>query len=239
MGYIYLVTNTITKKQYVGQSVQKDIKSRWKQHKCMSSNTIGKYLLDSYKKHGIDNFKFQLICICFDSDIDEVEKYYIQKYNTLAPNGYNLTIGGKHRYLKTESREKISKSLTGKPKKPCSEETRKKLSLAHSGVKNNNFGKKMSDEQRKKISETMKNKYKDGKSRIPTEKQVNALNSNRKSYNKRKVGKYDKNGVLLEIYESSCEAAAKNNTHFSCIGRVCRGVPHNKTAAGFIWKYMD
>lgn len=205
----------------------------------MSPNTIGKYLLDSYKKHGIHNFKFQIICICFDEDVDNLEKHYIEKYNTLAPNGYNITIGGKHRYLKKESKDKISQSLSRRPGKLCSEETKQKISLANKGNKNGNLGKKMSDEQRKKISETMKNNYKSGHTRTPTEKQLNALNSNRKAYNKRKVGKYDKNGILLETYESSCEAARKNNLHFGSIGKVCRNVPHQKTAGGFIWKYID
>jgi group I intron endonuclease len=234
MGYIYLITNKITKKKYVGQSVQKDINSRWKQHKCMISSSIGKYLLDSYKKHGIHNFKFQIICICFDEDVDDLEKHYIEKYNTLAPNGYNLTIGGKRRYLKKESKDKISKALSGRGGNPCSEETKQKISLANRGNKNGNFGKKMSDEQRKKISETMKKQK-----RLPTEKQLNALRQYNQSHNKRRVGKYDKNGVLLETYESSCEAARKNKLHFGSIGKVCRNVPHQKTAGGFIWKYID
>lgn len=233
MGYIYLITNIINKKQYIGQTIQKDIKSRWKQHKCMSSCTIGKYLLDSYKKYGIHNFKFQIVCICFDEDIDKLEKYYIQKFNTLAPNGYNLTSGGKHKYLSKETKDKIRNSLINKPSKPCSEETKKKISLAIMGSNNGNYGKKMSDEQKRRISKTMKDQV-----RIPTYNQLKALRDHRVCY-KKKVGKYDINGNLLDTYESSCEAGEKNGIHFSSIGKVCRNLPHQKTAGGFIWKYIE
>lgn len=233
MGYIYLVTNTITKKQYIGQTVQKDINSRWKQHKSLSPKLIGRYLLDSYKKYGISNFKFQIVCICFDEDIDYLEKYYIQKFNTLAPNGYNLTSGGKHRYLSQESKDKIRNTLSGKLGKPCSEETKKKISLANMGNKNGNFKKKMSNEQRKTVSETMK------KRNIPlTSSQINGLKIGTEIC-KRKVGKYDKNGNLLEIYASMSDAALKVGLHYSTISKVCRCIGYQKTAGGFIWKYIE
>lgn len=232
MGYVYLITNNITGKQYVGQTIQKDINSRWKQHKCLNSKTIGKYLLDSYKKYGITNFKFQIICICFDSDIDNLEKYYIRKFNTLAPNGYNLTLGGKHRYLTQESKNNIRNKLTGRIGKPCSEEVKQKIRDSKIGVRNPNYGKSMTDEQKRKISEAMKNQH-----RPPTDKQLKALRDHGETHKKR-VGKYDNDGKLLDVYESSCEAALKNNLHFSTIGKVCRNVPHSKTAGGFIWKYI-
>jgi len=33
MGYIYLITNTLTGKKYVGQTQRDDIEKRWKDHK--------------------------------------------------------------------------------------------------------------------------------------------------------------------------------------------------------------
>jgi hypothetical protein len=32
MGYIYKITNMITKNMYVGQTTQKDINDRWRDH---------------------------------------------------------------------------------------------------------------------------------------------------------------------------------------------------------------
>ena len=94
MGYVYLITNTINGKRYVGQSQQIDIKRRWNKHKNISKTGLGKVLRDAYEEYGIDNFKFQIICICFNEDCDKYEEEYIIKFNTIVPNGYNITNGG-------------------------------------------------------------------------------------------------------------------------------------------------
>jgi group I intron endonuclease len=111
MGYVYLVKNKINGKMYVGQSKCDDINKRWKQHKLCSKRYIGTYLLNAYKKHGIENFIFKIICICFDEDCDIYEKEYIKKYNTIAPNGYNLTPGGHCGITHPESIEKMRESV--------------------------------------------------------------------------------------------------------------------------------
>lgn len=36
MGYIYRLRCKITGKVYVGQTIQKDVRSRWNRHKCVS-----------------------------------------------------------------------------------------------------------------------------------------------------------------------------------------------------------
>ena len=33
MGYIYSITNKINNKKYIGQTINKDVEYRWKQHK--------------------------------------------------------------------------------------------------------------------------------------------------------------------------------------------------------------
>ena len=53
---IYCVTNIITKKIYIGQSI--NIKKRWYEHKRGKGNII---LGNSIKKYGLDNFKFEIL----------------------------------------------------------------------------------------------------------------------------------------------------------------------------------
>lgn len=91
MGYIYLITNTLNAKKYVGQTQQKDIKSRWSKHKTALNGCP--LLTNAIKKYGFINFKFKIICICFDEDCNKYEEEYIKKFNSLAPNGYNLMTG--------------------------------------------------------------------------------------------------------------------------------------------------
>ena len=71
MGYIYLIENIINKKKYVGQTIQENINKRWGSHKQVNKRFIGTILYNAYKKYGIDNFKFKLICICFDKDTNK------------------------------------------------------------------------------------------------------------------------------------------------------------------------
>ena len=106
MGYIYIVQNKINNKKYIGQSQQKDINSRWNSHKNLKHKTVGQILLNAYKKYGIDNFTYKIICICFDEDTNKYEKEYIKMYNTLYPNGYNLLEGGNN-YKHNEYTKKI------------------------------------------------------------------------------------------------------------------------------------
>jgi len=91
MGYIYKIVNKINGKVYIGQTTQ-ILEERWKQHCKMRSNCY--YLKNALKKYGIDKFDFKLICICFDNDLDRYEINYIEKFNSIVPNGYNLRKGG-------------------------------------------------------------------------------------------------------------------------------------------------
>jgi group I intron endonuclease len=73
-----------------------------------------RYLSLAFKKHGVNNFKFELICISFDENLNDLEKYYIKKLNSLAPNGYNLREGGNSSRHSEETKMKISQSLKGR-----------------------------------------------------------------------------------------------------------------------------
>jgi group I intron endonuclease len=87
-----MIKNKLNNQCYIGQTIQ-NLEERWRQHKKISSNCI--YLKNAFKKYGFENFNFKLICICFDKDLNKFEIDYIKKYNSLVPNGYNLTTGGK------------------------------------------------------------------------------------------------------------------------------------------------
>ena len=55
MGYIYILTNKINSKKYVGQTIQNDINMRWKQYKKIDKNSIGRCLYNAIIKYGIKN----------------------------------------------------------------------------------------------------------------------------------------------------------------------------------------
>ena len=238
MGYIYILTNKINNKQYVGQTICEDINKRWNQYKKIDKQCIGRCLYNALIKYGINNFKFQIICICFDEDCNTYEKEYIKKYNTIAPNGYNLMDGGNNSKHHPETIELIRATLKGRLTRPITDAIRLKLSESLRGDKNPNFGKKMSEEQKKKLSEIRIQLLKDGKilkNKI-TEKQLNALEKGRELI-RRKVGKFDNNN-LLEQFDSITEASNNTNISYSTISKVCNNTKGHKTAGGFIWKFI-
>ena len=234
MGYIYLITNTINKKQYIGQTISEDIEIRWKKHKNCDKKSIGRCLLNAYNKYGIDKFKFQILCICFDEDCNRFEEEYIKRMNTLSPNGYNLESGGNNSKHHPETKRLISEKLKGRRLTPITDEIREKISKAISGKNNANFGKKITEERRQKLSNSIKTRWNEGFYKNV----IGQFKKGHISINRKKVGKYDKDNNLIEVFESTVEAGSKIGLASSVIAKVCRGVKYCKTAGGFIWKYI-
>jgi len=86
---IYKIQNTINGKYYIGAS--KDIDRRWNEHKnCKNEDSL---LSKAIKKHGLDNFSFEIIEECCPDTIYTREIYWINYYNSFR-QGYNLNVGG-------------------------------------------------------------------------------------------------------------------------------------------------
>lgn len=189
MGYIYLITNKINRKQYVGQTLEEDIHTRWDRHKKKCPRSLGRYILAAYNKYGIENFKFQIICICFNEDCNKYEGEYIQKFNTISPNGYNLMSGGNNGKHHPETKRLISEKLKGRVLTTHTPEMRKKHSERMKGENNPNYKKPMSEEQKQKISKMCKKNHKKGiyknKSKVMTEKCLKALEIGRENKKKK------------------------------------------------------
>lgn len=101
----------------------------------------------------------------------------------------------------------------GKSPGRVSEETKKKLSAVHSGKGNPFYGKHLTEEHKKKIRETRR---------------------------ERGVEPVNKRPILCEetgvIYESTAQATRETGVHNYAIRRVCYG--ERKTAGGFHWRYI-
>ena len=93
-GKIYLITNDINSKVYVGQTIQ-TLNKRFNGHCCYSKSdrSINMYIKRAIHKYGRDKFHIQLIEECPVNILDEREKYWINFYNSYN-TGYNLTLGG-------------------------------------------------------------------------------------------------------------------------------------------------
>ena len=86
---IYKITNTQNGKIYIGQS--RHIYRRWTEHKCDAKDESNPTLLyKAFRKHGEQNFKFEVLEECSPDNLTDRENYWIYHYNTLSPNGYNI-----------------------------------------------------------------------------------------------------------------------------------------------------
>lgn len=96
-GIIYLITNKITNKQYVGLTIQ-SLERRWQYHLEQAYGGYiksDKSLHSSIRKHGPESFD---ICIIdrgtTKSDLEQKERYWIKELDTIIPKGYNISPGG-------------------------------------------------------------------------------------------------------------------------------------------------
>jgi len=103
---IYKTTNLINGKSYVGQSKYNN------DEKYLGSELL---LKKAIKKYGKKSFIKETIEWCLTKEeLDEKETFYIKFYNTLIPNGYNISIGGNRDFHNDETSQKISNKLKGR-----------------------------------------------------------------------------------------------------------------------------
>lgn len=164
LGRIYLITNAVNGKKYVGQTI-KPVEKRLKEHfKAAFSENRQAVICHAIRKYGRDSFS--VICLQDDvaiEDLDAAEQYWVAFYDTFSENGYNATTGGNQCRISDETKAKISAALMGKPR---SEETKKKMSESQKGVRvgtlNFFYGRTHSKETIEQIKETLKGQM-DGK----------------------------------------------------------------------------
>lgn len=117
-GYLYVITNKINGKSYVGQTLV-TVHKRMYHHFSKYSNC--KRLSSAIKSYGKENFQIKIVGILRDSSkerlkarIDDSEKMLIEMLSTQHPTGYNLTDGGSSSVRSKEATERIAQ----KHKKP-------------------------------------------------------------------------------------------------------------------------
>ena len=99
---IYKITNLVNNKIYIGQSV--DIARRFNEHMRRNEQQIDQAI----KKYGANNFLFEIVEICDIEILTEREKYWIDYYNCLIPNGYNICYGEGSKFGENQNNSKLT-----------------------------------------------------------------------------------------------------------------------------------
>lgn len=112
---VYLVTNKVNGKKYIGYTLN-SLEERKKTHiyksRCKSNKHYHYLFSNALRKYGEENFTWEVLCTCASKEeCCEKEIFYIKKYNTMSPNGYNLTQGGDGGIQSEETKAKISCSV--------------------------------------------------------------------------------------------------------------------------------
>lgn len=144
-GVIYYLYCNSSKKGYIGQAanyVSGNVKwgtiGRWKSH--VREATSGKkdhclLLNQAIRKYGVNSFTVTTVKEVLLNELDQLESYYIETFNTLAPNGYNLEKGGREgKILSEETKKKLSQFRKGTTRPP---EECKKISDGQLGLRRN------------------------------------------------------------------------------------------------------
>jgi len=141
-------------KSYIGQT--KNLKKRSRDHQHNSSGCT--LFLKAIKKYGWDNFNHEILKD--NLTLDEAnywEEFYIDSHNTLSPHGYNLKNGGLNMTCSEETRKKMSVARKGTV---CSQETKLKMSISFSGRNHSIETKNKMSESRKGFKHSEETKLK-------------------------------------------------------------------------------
>ena len=155
MGKVYLITNKINNKKYVGITTKK-LQRRFNKHVRENEYQLG----DAIKKYGSENFTIKLIEKLPLNILGTREQYWIKHYNTFKGDGYNATKGGcglKGMKHTAETKQKISKTQTGN----YVGKNNPMYGVHLYGEKNGMYNKKHSKETKEKLSKIANQRFND------------------------------------------------------------------------------
>jgi group I intron endonuclease len=114
MTIIYIITNLINEKIYIGQT-SRNIQRRFKEHGFASEKGCVR-IYNAMQKYGIHNFKIETVKIVeTQEEADQEEIFWISEMRNYLDNKmvYNIRSGGSHGLMTDEAKRKMSISHTG------------------------------------------------------------------------------------------------------------------------------
>jgi len=231
---IYCIFNKVNHKRYIGQSV--DIEKRWRQHKYLLSNKNfqieNQHLVSAWHKYGKDNFEFFIVEKCNVKELDALEKFWIDYYNSNNSNkGYNKTLGGgqytnvckndKERKGHTLSEQDVLKIVECFNKKESNTEIAKKFNVSKpiiASIRNRKSWTYLTDGLDIQYSHF-----------YDMHKFTNGI--------AKSVDMYSLDGNLIKTFNSVSQAAKELNITITSISDVCNG--KNVSSNGYVFRFHN
>lgn len=163
------------------------------------------------KRHGY-NLIIETDGVLFHSS-ETIEKMRIAKLGKKASEDTKLKMSESHKghIVSETTKEKISNAKKGKKHPSHSQEWKEAMSIRFSGESNPNYGKKMTEEQKRKISENTKGK--------------------------RKIKSVSLKDGSIRIYDSIKQAERETGAYVQNIIACCKN--KKKSSKGFMWSYLS
>ena len=232
--YVYMHTNKINNKKYIGITGQDRYWDRWRSDGSgYKTQVFGRAI----EKYGWDNFDHEILKeVETESEACELEQYYIQKYKSNNKDfGYNISMGGEGTLtglynLPSMSVPVYQYDLNGNflAEFPSMMEAERNTGIDNSaicacckGIHNYTKDFIWSYEKHKKIDKV-----------DPKQMRYNLITKKQE----KKVYQYDLSGVFIKEYKSLSEASRITNINFKDISACCLK-QRRKQAGGYIWSY--
>ena len=193
-------------------------KNRTAEHKKKAKGSYNLPISNAIRKYGVENFDFEIIeNVNSQKELNMREEYWIRYYNSMTPNGYNLTIGGQGAvgYKHTDD-DKIKMSDLKRD--------------MFKGEENPFYGKTHSAEQKEKWS-------KERRGRKLTPKWIENISKTRK---RKKIVNLD-TGEVFESARHFCRHYGKNPDSGTAgtVAKVCQKKPKFNTCLGYRLEYYE
>jgi GIY-YIG catalytic domain-containing protein/NUMOD3 motif-containing protein len=146
--FVYKIENTVNGKVYIGKTIMRSVKDRWKTHRrtLRLGNHRNPHLQHAYDLYGSGSFSYSILEIHADREaVGDAETTNIIRYKSANPDyGYNMSFGGEGVIFTDEVKEKMraawaKRNAAGLPGpfagKTHSDESKRKAAISCTGWK--------------------------------------------------------------------------------------------------------
>lgn len=241
-GFIYITTNHINGKRYIGQK-------SYSQNNWKSYLGSGIYLNRAIKKYGKENFSKEIIEDCETKEIlDEREKYWINYYNAVESDDYyniasggdggNTIVGYSEEQLEQykEYKRKLHKKTAPKGELCASSKlTEKQVLEIIERLKKNDFSSDIAKDY--KVSTVTINDIRNYRTwKNFTENVIfDDIPSRKKPRSKKPVVQYSEEGQYIATFKSARDIQRELGISYKLISAACTG--KKRIAHGYIWRF--
>lgn len=218
-GFIYRYISP-NGKSYIGQTTTSLVKRSGKRGKQYQGCLI---FYKAILKYGFENFKVEILGEYELNQLDKKEKYFIEYFNSLIPNGYNIKDGGQNISRKEKPIYAYNLDGTFYKKYFCQNDARKEFNINGSD-----------------ISKCLDGKLKFVKGKIWRREYTQKIEPITTGRNGAKpVVQIDPiTNKIINVYDSASAAARiLGLSRSSGISKCCRG--QAKISAGYKWQFLQ